>query len=130
MTKKIASLVALLVFIGLGLPNLGMSAVRDTDGDAVNGGNTPIQADADKTGDNSMAQENPERAKSRGQLLYENHCKTCHESMVHIREQRRAKSVQDIQYWVGRWSNELDVEWSADEIEAVANYLNDRFYHY
>jgi cytochrome c5 len=66
----------------------------------------------------------------RGQLLYENHCHACHESTVHIRKDHKAKNYADIQYWVGRWSKELDTKWSSEDIEAVAKYLNDTFYHY
>jgi len=31
---------------------------------------------------------------------------------------------------VGRWSQEVGTKWSADEIDAVVQYLNDTFYHY
>lgn len=66
----------------------------------------------------------------RGQLLYENQCHSCHESTVHIRKDHKAKNFAEIQYWVGRWANELGTKWSADEIDAVVQYLNDTFYHY
>ena len=66
----------------------------------------------------------------RGQLLYENHCQSCHESIVHIREDHKAKNFADVQYWVGRWAQEVETKWSADEIDAVVQYLNDTFYHY
>lgn len=69
-------------------------------------------------------------AVSRGESLYENHCKSCHESLVHIRGAHKVKNYQDIQYWVGRWATELNVEWSADEIDDVVNYLNQSFYHF
>jgi len=65
-----------------------------------------------------------------GQLLYENQCHACHESTVHVRDDHKAKTYEDIQYWVGRWAKELDTKWSADEIEAVVRYLNDTYYHY
>jgi mono/diheme cytochrome c family protein len=67
---------------------------------------------------------------SRGKLLYENHCHSCHESMVHIRGAHKAKTYEDIQYWVGRWTQELKVKWSADEIDDVVQYLNQTYYHY
>ena len=65
-----------------------------------------------------------------GKMLYENHCLSCHESMVHIRGAHKAKTYGDIQYWVGRWALELDIKWSSDEIDAVVQHLNDTFYHY
>ena len=67
-------------------------------------------------------------AGSRGQLLYENHCQACHTSIVHVRETRRARSLKDLEYWVRRWSGELELQWSADDINDVVDYLNLRFY--
>ena len=68
--------------------------------------------------------------KSRGQLLYENHCIACHESNVHIRGNRKAKSIDDIRYWAARWSTHLELNWSADELTSVINYLNATYYQF
>lgn len=65
---------------------------------------------------------------SRGQLLYENHCQVCHESVVHVRQNRRADSIEQIQTWVTRWSTHLNLTWSAEEVAAVVDYLNTRYY--
>lgn len=65
---------------------------------------------------------------SRGQLLYENHCQGCHTSVVHVRETRRVHSLKDLQHWVTRWSGELKLQWSVDEISDVVDYLNGRYY--
>ena len=64
----------------------------------------------------------------RGKLLYENHCTTCHDSTAHIRSDHKAKSIDDITYWVNRWQTELALKWKADEIQDVVNYLNDEYY--
>ena len=64
----------------------------------------------------------------RGQLLYENHCQGCHQSSLHIRNNRRAKTVAELRGWVLRWSGELRLGWAAEEIEDVVQYLNRRFY--
>lgn len=69
-------------------------------------------------------------AKSRGQLLYDNHCTTCHESMVHIRSQRQVKSLPELRYQVARWAAYAKLRWSKDEIEEVARHLNTRFYQF
>jgi hypothetical protein len=98
--------------------------VEQTDVDATLTQVTSSQGKKDD--DNNLANE----PASLGKLLYENHCHSCHESMVHIREKHKAKTFQDIQYWVGRWAMELDVKWSADQIDAVVQHLNDTFYHY
>lgn len=64
----------------------------------------------------------------RGQLLYENHCQGCHQSVLHIRNNRRAKTVAELKGWVLRWSGELRLGWQAEEVEDVVQYLNRRFY--
>jgi hypothetical protein len=65
---------------------------------------------------------------SRSQLLYENYCQRWHISIVHVRDAQRARSLKDLEYWVARWSNELKLQWSADEICDVVDYLNRRYY--
>ncbi len=64
----------------------------------------------------------------RGEGLYRNHCLSCHESIAHIRENRRARSLTDIRRWVARWAEELDLGWGADEVEDVTSYLNRTYY--
>ena len=65
----------------------------------------------------------------RGRLLYENHCQVCHDSRAHIRSDHKAKTLEDIEGWVVRWSTELKLSWSADEIRDVARYLGKRYYN-
>lgn len=69
-------------------------------------------------------------AGSRGELLYENNCKVCHTSIVHIRENHEAKSMADLRMWVRRWSDELKLDWSNEEIDDVAQFLAHRFYKF
>jgi cytochrome c5 len=76
------------------------------------------------------AQEKNTPDQDRGQILYENHCRTCHESNVHIRNKRRAQSIDDIRSWVMRWSSELKLQWKTEDVEAVVNYLNSQFYKF
>lgn len=67
---------------------------------------------------------------SRGEMLYKNHCGVCHESNVHIRNGRKAKSPEDIIYWVTRWSNHLKLDWSAEDKHDVAYHLNEMYYKF
>lgn len=69
-------------------------------------------------------------APSRGQLLYDNHCVTCHESMVHIRNRQQVKSMQELRNQVARWAAYAKLRWDKDEIEEVARFLNTRFYKF
>jgi len=69
-------------------------------------------------------------SEQRGQLLYENHCRICHDSSVHIREKQKAKNIEDIMSWVNRWRSHLELPWNKQEITDVADYLNESFYHF
>lgn len=66
----------------------------------------------------------------RGQLLYENHCHDCHESVVHIREVQHAKSFQALHAQVAHWQDVLKLEWSPEDVLDVAGYLNATWYHH
>ena len=109
---------------------LACAAMDETPKDKSKGSVNPDQLNTPtkkpENGEKNLANE----PLPRGQLLYENQCHSCHESTVHIREDHKAKSYADIQYWVGRWSNEVGTKWSADEIDSVVQYLNSTFYHY
>ena len=64
----------------------------------------------------------------RGRLLYENHCLTCHESQVHIRNNHTAQSIGDIYREVTRWSEALELAWQSSEFKDVSHYLYRSFY--
>ena len=67
---------------------------------------------------------------SRGQLLYDNHCTTCHVSMVHIRTRQQVTSMQELRNQVTRWAAYAKLHWNKDEIEEVARHLNTHFYKF
>jgi mono/diheme cytochrome c family protein len=66
----------------------------------------------------------------RGQLLYENHCTSCHTSTLHVREQRKTKTPAELRAWIVRWSGELKLKWSEDELADVYQYLNNQYYKF
>ncbi|OGI44905.1 MAG: hypothetical protein A2150_03235 [Candidatus Muproteobacteria bacterium RBG_16_64_11] len=70
----------------------------------------------------------PNMRVNRGELLYENHCQGCHQSIVHIRSQRRADSLESLQAWVRRWAEYRELGWDEEAIRAVVDYLNQRYY--
>lgn len=76
------------------------------------------------------APKGPEIESSRGQLLYENDCRGCHESVVHVRERRKASTPAAVEAWVRRWSGELKLGWGDDEVRAVSRYLDERYYKF
>jgi len=65
----------------------------------------------------------------RGQALYENHCKECHEALAHTRQHSRINSLGDIRSWVASWSVHSKLDWSSEDVADVADYLNKKFYH-
>jgi hypothetical protein len=69
-------------------------------------------------------------SEQRGQLLYENHCTSCHTSTAHIREQRKTKTSAELRAWIQRWSDELKLNWRQDELADVYQYLNNHYYKF
>ena len=67
---------------------------------------------------------------SRGQMLYENHCTSCHESMVYIRAKRKATNYKEVGNWVNQRADWLNLNWSDLEKQDVLQYLNERYYKY
>ncbi|GAB4346147.1 MAG: hypothetical protein Kow006_04240 [Gammaproteobacteria bacterium] len=78
------------------------------------------------TWQNGAAEPNIER----GEALYENHCRECHESNVHIRQRTRVRTLVDLRAQVTRWAGEVKLGWGFEEITDVAGYLNGRYYHF
>jgi len=66
----------------------------------------------------------------RGQALYENHCRTCHEEGIHVRDNRRVTSIGELRHRVASWSYHAALGWSDEDIADVVDYLDRRFYHY
>lgn len=66
----------------------------------------------------------------RGRVLYETRCGECHAESVHGRRNKAAQDFDAVRRWVARWSDNLRLGWSADEVEDVTAYLNGRYYRY
>ncbi len=73
---------------------------------------------------NTAPQSQP--APGRGQMLYENHCMSCHTSVAHIRTRHSARSLAEVE----RWTGQLHLPWGTEEIDDVVRFLNVRYYHY
>lgn len=67
---------------------------------------------------------------SRGQLLYENHCMACHESVVHIRTRQQARSLPALRAQVQHWVTYMQLRWGKEEIEEVVGHLNSQYYKF
>ena len=64
----------------------------------------------------------------RGRALYESRCTGCHNKSVHQREVRRATTFEGVLAQVSRWNTTLGGDWTVEDIEDVAAYLNERYY--
>jgi mono/diheme cytochrome c family protein len=64
----------------------------------------------------------------RGGEFYRTYCGACHTAQVHWREKRLVKSWDDLRYQVMRWQRIAGQNWSREEIDDVAAYLNTIFY--
>lgn len=67
-------------------------------------------------------------APTRGQLLYETHCRACHSTQMHWREKRQVTDWASLVAQVRRWQGETNLNWSAADIDAVAHHLNGAIY--
>lgn len=65
---------------------------------------------------------------SRGQMLYGNHCIACHTTQMHWRDKKLVTDWPSLQLQVRRWQGAAQLNWSEDDIDDVARYLNDSFY--
>lgn len=65
---------------------------------------------------------------ARGGELYRTYCGACHTAQVHWREKSLVKSWNDLRYQVARWQRNAGQNWSREEIDDVAAYLNTLFY--
>lgn len=66
----------------------------------------------------------------RGRLLYQNHCTTCHTSVLHLGAGRKARSLLEVYREIIRWQTHLDLGWSTQDMIDVLQYLNTEFYRF
>lgn len=70
------------------------------------------------------------QGQSRGELLYSTHCIGCHTTKMHWRDGRTATDWAGLVTQVGTWQRANSLSWEQRDIDAVARYLNDSFYHF
>lgn len=78
----------------------------------------------------AQAQTADQLPRTRAAMLYENHCGTCHSKELHWRDKRLAKDWASLAYQVRRWQDNAGLNWSGEDIGAVAEHLNERIYRY
>lgn len=75
-------------------------------------------------------EQKPMAGDSRGRMLYENHCTSCHESTVHIRAKRKARNFKEVGDWVNQRADWLNLGWTNAEKLDVLQYVNEKYYRY
>ena len=78
----------------------------------------------------AAAQAQAPPAVARGELLYTTHCQACHTTQVHWREKRLATDWAGLAAQVERWQANARLGWSAEDVDAVVQYLNARYYRF
>jgi hypothetical protein len=68
--------------------------------------------------------------RERGRILYEASCGGCHGDSVHGREKRLATDFAAVRGWVLRWSANLGLAWTNDEVDDVTIHLSARYYRF
>lgn len=76
----------------------------------------------------ALAQPRPEY--QRGEQLYEAKCTGCHNQQVHWRVNKLATDWSSLKFQVRRWQDNANLGWREDDVIAVSQYLNLRFYFY
>ena len=73
---------------------------------------------------------------STGQQLHQEHCIACHAqgfgqqgSEIYTRSDRRINSLAALHQQVNFCQNNLGLAWFEEEVESVAEYLNQQYYH-
>jgi hypothetical protein len=67
---------------------------------------------------------------SRGQMLYENHCQGCHDSVLHVRTDHRATSPAEVHDWVRYWAQREELGWSTEDVIEVSDVLVRKYYRF
>ena len=65
-----------------------------------------------------------------GELLYSTYCIGCHTEQAHWRDKKLATDWTSLVAETRRWQTNSGLNWSQDDIESVARYLNRLHYHY
>lgn len=67
---------------------------------------------------------------SRGELLYDTHCLQCHTEQIHWREHKLVRDWPSLRAQVDRWQRAARLAWTAEDVGAVAAYLNATVYRF
>ena len=78
----------------------------------------------------TMAYAQAAPSESRGELLYNTHCISCHTTQMHWRSARKATDWDSLKVQVERWQSNAGLQWGEGDVLAVTRYLNATIYNY
>ena len=81
-------------------------------------------------GASALSNAQPVPAETRGQLLYNTHCISCHTTQMHWRNDKKAYDWDSLKEQVRRWQSNASLQWADGDITEVARHLNDTIYKY
>ena len=64
----------------------------------------------------------------RGQMLHENHCRMCHDSIAYKRGDKIANTYAEIKAQVTRWQTNTGLHWSEADIDSVTAFVAKTYY--
>jgi mono/diheme cytochrome c family protein len=64
----------------------------------------------------------------RGRMLHETHCRMCHSSIAYKRDEKIAKTYDEVRAQVIRWQTNTGLRWSEEDINNVASYVTRSYY--
>jgi mono/diheme cytochrome c family protein len=67
---------------------------------------------------------------AKGETLVNENCVRCHGSEVYTRSDRRVTTLSGLNKQVQRCEQMLGLTWFDDDIDNVAGYLNQQYYHF
>jgi mono/diheme cytochrome c family protein len=70
----------------------------------------------------------PDAAK--GRELYERNCQVCHKPGVHTRKQPLPITRDELRGWVDTFRRQANLAWTREDVEDVAEYLNQTYYRF
>ncbi len=65
-----------------------------------------------------------------GQELHDSNCISCHDDSVYQRRNGIIKTMAGLKTQIRRCETTLDLTWFDVELDSVAEYLNNKYYHF
>lgn len=72
----------------------------------------------------------PHASEIDAEALHDEHCTSCHGSEVYTRENRMIGSLPALETQVRRCETVRGLRWFDEDVTAVTNFLNERYYHF